>query len=158
MSLITRRLTSACAILALGLCVPLTSANMGPPVEDDSAGDDPGFEEGRAAIEAQNWAKAIDILGKTAQAFPDSADTQNLLGYAFRKSGDLDTAFKHYKRALQINPVHKHAHEYLGEAYLMKDDLASAEQHLIELEKICTPIPCEEYKELKRAVDEFKNK
>ena len=158
MPLITRNLTSACAVLVLCLCVPLTSANMGPSVEDDSASDDPGFEEGRAAIEAQNWVKAIDILGKTAQAFPDSADTQNLLGYAYRKSGDLETAFNHYKRALQINPVHKHAHEYLGEAYLMKDDLASAQQHLIELEKICTPIPCEEYKELKRAVDEFKNK
>ncbi len=156
MSLITRNLTSACAVLVLCLCVPLASANMGGP--EDSASDDPGFEEGKAAIEAQNWAKAIAILGKTAQAFPDSANTQNYLGYAYRKSGDLETALLHYKRALEINPAHKHAHEYLGEAYLMKDDLASAQLHLTELEKICTPIPCEEYKELKRAVDEFKNK
>ncbi len=156
MSIITRNLTSACVGLVLCLCVPLALACMGD--FDDDATDDPGFQEGKAAIESQNWAKAIEILGKTAEAFPDSADTQNLLGYAFRKSGDLDAAFRHYQRALELNPSHKNAHEYLGEAYLMKDDLAGALQHLAELAKLCTPIPCEEYRELKRAVDEFKKK
>jgi tetratricopeptide (TPR) repeat protein len=156
MSLIKRILTGACVSLVLCLCIPLASANLGG--SDDSASDDPGFEEGRAAIETQNWAKAIEILERTAEVFPDSADTQNFLGYAYRKSGDLDTALRHYQRALEINPTHKHAHEYLGEAYLMKDDLAGAQQHLAELAKICTPIPCEEYRELKRAVDEFKKK
>jgi Flp pilus assembly protein TadD len=156
MSLITRISTGACLAMVLCLCIPLASANLGG--SDDSATDDPGFQEGKAAIEMQNWAKAIEILEKTAEAFPDSADTQNFLGYAYRKSGDLDTALRHYQRALEINPAHKPAHEYLGEAYLMKDDLAGAQQQLAELAKICTPIPCEEYRELKRAVDEFKKK
>ncbi|NIO43097.1 MAG: tetratricopeptide repeat protein, partial [Burkholderiales bacterium] len=62
------------------------------------------------------------------------------------------------QRALEIDPSHKHAHEYLGEAYLMQEDLAGAEQHLAELARICTPIPCEEYKELKRAVEAFKSR
>lgn len=154
MSRIARNLKAACAGLALCFIAPLASANMGG--SDDSATDDPGFQEGKAAIETHNWAKAIKVLEKTAEAFPDSADTQNFLGYAYRKSGDLDTALRHYQRALELNPSHKHAHEYLGEAYLMRDDLAGAEQHLAELEKICTPIPCEEYKELKRAVEAFK--
>ncbi len=156
MFLMKRNLTSTCAVLLFCLGLPLASANLGGT--DDSAADDPGFTQGKAAIESQDWAKAIDILAKTAQAFPDSADTQNLLGYAYRKSGDLETALLHYQRALEINPAHKSAHEYLGEAYLMKNDLARAQQHLAELAKLCTPIPCEEYKELKRAVDEFKNK
>lgn len=156
MSQITRNLTGACVVLALCLGVPFASANLGDA--DDAASDDPGFQEGKAAIESQNWAKAIEILGKTAEAFPESADTQNFLGYAYRKSGDLDAALLHYQRALKIDPSHKHAHEYLGEAYLMKDDLAGAQQHLAELEKLCTPIPCEEYRELKRAVDEFRKK
>lgn len=157
MSLITRNLTSACVGLVLCLCVPVASACIGGS-SDDTATDDPSFEEGKAAIEAQNWPKAIEVLEKTAAAFPDSADTQNFLGYAYRKSGDLDAALRHYQRALEINPAHKHAHEYLGEAYLMKDDLAGAQQHLAELAKICSPIPCEEYRELKRAVDKFKKK
>ena len=156
MSSITCKLVKTVVVLSLCLVGPIAFANLGDT--DDPATDDPGFEQGRAAIEAQDWAKAIDILNKTADAYPDSADTQNFLGYAYRKSGDLDAAFRHYQRALEIDPSHKHAHEYLGEAYLMKNDLNAAEQHLAELARLCSPIPCEEYKELKRAVDAFKNK
>lgn len=144
-------------VVALSLCLGASAAlaNLGD-TDDDPAVDDPGFSQGRAAIEAQQWNKAIDVLKKTADLYPDSADTHNFLGYAYRQAGDLDAAFRHYQRALEINPAHKPAHEYLGEAYLMKNDLAGAEQHLAELAKICTPIPCEEYKELKRAVEAFK--
>jgi Flp pilus assembly protein TadD len=87
---------------------------------------------------------------------PDSADTQNLLGYAHRKSGNLDLAFKHYNAALKLDPAHKPAHEYIGEAYLMSNDVANAEKHLAELKRLCSPFPCEELKELRRAVDEYK--
>ena len=153
MSLVSR--LSLGLLLAL-LLTPLSFANLG--TSDDAATDDPGFIEGKKAIEAQDWAKAIANLKKTAEAFPDSADTQNFLGYAYRKSGDLDSAMLHYQRALEIDPAHKHAHEYVGEAYLMKNDLSGAEKHLAELAKICSPIPCEEYKELKRAVEAFKKK
>jgi len=156
MSFIARKFATTVFLLVFGFGVSSALANLGDTGDD--ANEDAGFLEGKAAIESQNWAKAIEILGKTAQEFPDSADTQNYLGYAYRKSGDLNTALLHYKRALEIDPTHKHAHEYLGEAYLMRDDLTGAQQHLAELEKICTPIPCEEYKELKRAVDEFRKK
>ncbi len=157
MSHFKRKLTSAGVGLALYLSFSFAIACMGG-VSSDSASDDPDFLAGKAAVEMENWAEAIEILAKTAESFPDSADTQNLLGYAYRKSGDLDAAFRHYERALEIDPQHKNAHEYLGEAYLMKGDLAGAQQHLAELAKICTPVPCEEYRELKRAVDEFKKK
>jgi tetratricopeptide (TPR) repeat protein len=144
-------------VVAVSLCLggSVALANLGD-TDEDPAVDDPGFSQGRAAIEAQDWAKAIDALKKTANIYPDSADTHNFLGYAYRQAGDIDAAFQHYQRALEIDPSHKHAHEYLGEAYLMTNDLAGAEQHLAELAKICTPIPCEEYKELKRAVEAFK--
>ena len=143
--------------VGLSLCLggSVALANLGD-TDEDPAVYDPAFSQGRAAIEAQQWTKAIDVLKKTVDIYPDSADTHNFLGYAYRQAGDLEAAFRHYQRALEINPTHKHAHEYLGEAYLMKNDLAGAEQHLAELAKICTPIPCEEYKELKRAVDAFK--
>ena len=85
-----------------------------------------------------------------------AAVTANFLGYAYRKTGKFDASFNHYSEALKLNPKHKHAHEYIGEAYLLTDNLPKAEQHLAELQKLCTPIPCEEYKELKRAVDAYK--
>lgn len=152
---IARTLSHAIVVFSLCLSGSAVMANLGD-TDEDPALDDPGFSQGRAAIEAQDWDKAIEVLTRTADLYPDSADTHNFLGYAYRQAGDLNAAFQHYQRALEIDPLHKHAHEYLGEAYLMTNDLAAAEQHLAELAKICTPIPCEEYKELKRAVDAFK--
>jgi hypothetical protein len=63
-----------------------------------------------------------------------------------------------YNEALKLNPQHRAAHEYIGEAYLLTGDLGKAEQHLAELQKLCTPIPCEEYKDLRRALDDYKKK
>jgi Flp pilus assembly protein TadD len=119
---------------------------------------DPDFAAGRAAIERKNWTEAVRLLRRALPRHPDDADLHNALGYAHRNLQQLDLAFQHYKRALALDPRHRGAHEYIGEAYLMMGDLASAEKHLAELQKLCTPIPCEEYKELKRAVDNYKKK
>ena len=134
--------------------VPLAAANLGD--DDVAASDDPNFREGRKALESQDWNKAVDLLSKAVQSDPKNADAHNFLGYAYRKAGKVDSSFNHYNEALKLNPKHKHAHEYIGEAYLLTDNLPRAEQHLAELQKLCTPIPCEEYKELKRAVDNYK--
>ncbi len=145
----------ACGLAALAMVLAIPAvANLGGG--DDSAADDPNFKEATKAIQAQDWTGAIGLLERAAAAHPDSADTHNLLGYAHRKSGNLDAAFKHYNEALKVNPAHKPAHEYIGEAYLLANDLARAEKHLVELQRLCSPIPCEELKELRRAVDEYK--
>ena len=134
--------------------VPLTAANLGD--DDVAASDDPNFQAGRKALESQDWKKAVDLFSKAVQTDPKNADAHNFLGYAYRKAGNVDSSFNHYNEALKLNPKHKHAHEYIGEAYLLTDNLPKAEAHLAELQKLCTPIPCEEYKELKRAVDNYK--
>jgi len=141
------------AALLVAFVFPV-AANLG---EDDStASTDPNFQEGKKAVESQDWNKAVDLLSKAVQSDPKNADAHNFLGYAYRKNGKFDASFNHYNEALKLNPKHKHAHEYIGEAYLLTDNLPKAEQHLAELQKLCTPIPCEEYKELKRAVDNYK--
>jgi tetratricopeptide (TPR) repeat protein len=68
--------------------------------------------------------------------------------------GQLELAFKYYHRALALNPRHRGAHEYIGEAYLMARNLAGAQKHLEELRKICL-LPCEELAELEKAVAEY---
>ena len=140
------------AILGLFAVTPAV-ANLGA---DDSDSSDANFVEGRKAIEGQDWNKAVELLSKAVQTDPNNADAHNFLGYAYRKKGTYAASFEHYEQALKLNPKHKHAHEYIGEAYLLTDNLPKAELHLAELQKICTPIPCEEYKELKRAVDVYK--
>jgi Flp pilus assembly protein TadD len=141
------------AVLSLFI-VPTAMANMG--AEEPTENVDPNLVEGKKALESQEWKKAIDLLSKAVQAVPNNADAHNFLGYAYRKTGKFDASFAHYNEALKLNPNHKNAHEYIGEAYLLTDNLPKAEQHLADLQKICSPIPCEEYKELKRAVDAYK--
>jgi Flp pilus assembly protein TadD len=116
---------------------------------------DPDYAAGRKAIDAKNWAGAIKSLSSAALRSPDNADIQNYLGYAYRKTGKLDLAFKHYKQAIALNPRHRGAHEYIGEAYLIKGDLRSAEKHLAALREICL-LPCEELADLEREIAKFK--
>ncbi len=149
-----KSLIAAWLVMLLVALVPPAAANLG---EDDStASTDPNFQEGKKAVESQDWNKAVDLLSKAVLYDPKNADAHNFLGYAYRKTGRFDASFNHYQEALKLNPRHKHAHEYIGEAYLLTDNLPKAEAHLAELQKLCTPIPCEEYKELKRAVDNYK--
>jgi Flp pilus assembly protein TadD len=141
-------------LLALVVFAAPAAANLGESEDNEST--NPNWLEGKKAVEAQDWKKAADLLGKAATAEPENADIQNWLGFSQRKLGNMDAAFAAYDQALKLNPRHKQAHEYIGEAYLMSKNVAKAEQHLAELQKLCTPIPCEEYQELKRAVEAYK--
>lgn len=142
-------------LMTLIATVPLrVAANLGG--DDSSESTDPNWIEGKKAVEAQDWKRAVELLNKAAAADPTNADIENWLGFAQRKSGNLNAAFAAYNEALKLNPAHRHAHEYIGEAYLMTGNVAKAEQHLAELQKLCTPIPCEEYKDLRRAVEAYK--
>ena len=115
----------------------------------------PDYAAGKKAIEAKDWNAAIKLFSSSAQRAPDNADIQNYLGYAYRNAGKLDAAFEHYQRALKLNPKHRGAHEYIGEAYLMVKNLAKAEEHLAALDRICL-LPCEEYSDLKAKVAAYK--
>ena len=78
-----------------------------------------------------------------------------LLGYAYRNDGQMELAFKHYGRALQLNPRHRGAHEYLGEAYLIVSNLPKAQEHLSALQRICL-LPCEEYDDLRKKIEIYR--
>jgi len=98
---------------------------------------------------------AIAALSSAALRDTRNADIQNYLGYAYRNAGQLDAAFRHYERALTLSPRHRGAHEYVGEAYLIVNNLAKAEEHLAALQQICL-IPCEEFEELKEKIEAYK--
>jgi tetratricopeptide (TPR) repeat protein len=143
-------------ILGAGLLLP--GAPVADPGENSPEGArvDPDYASGKKAIEAKDWSSAIRALTSAALRDTRNADIQNYLGYAYRNSGELDLAFKHYNRALQIDPRHRGAHEYLGEAYLMVNNRAKAEEHLAELKKICL-IPCGEYEDLDKAIAAYRS-
>lgn len=112
------------------------------------------YDAAKRAIARQDWKAAVAALERAAREEPNDADVQNLLGFALRKSGELDRAFRHYGRALQLNPGHLGAHEYVGEAWLLRGNVAKAREHLAALEKLC-PAKCEEREDLKRAIEAY---
>jgi Flp pilus assembly protein TadD len=137
------------------LLIQLTA--IGVAHEDDAAAAqlDPDYAAGKTAIKAKRWGEAISALASAALRDTQNADIQNYLGVAYRNAGQLDEAFRHYKRALALSPRHRGAHEHFGEAYLLVNDLARAEEELEALHQICL-IPCEEFDELKEKIEAYK--
>jgi len=117
----------------------------------------PSLAAGRKAVNAKDFAGAIQQLNKAAAETPKDADVQNLLGYSYRNLGQYDKAMEHYQLALKLDPRHRGAHEYIGELYLKMDQPAEAEKHLSALSSACL-FGCEEYTDLKKAIAEYKAK
>lgn len=114
----------------------------------------------REAIQAQDWKGAIAVLTEAVQVHPGNPELHNLLGYAYRKQAkpDLPRAFENYRLALRFDSEHRGANEYIGEAYLMDNNPAKAEEHLAKLLSICGNTTCEEYQDLARAIAQYKAK
>jgi Flp pilus assembly protein TadD len=124
-----------------------------------SAPRDPVLEQVAAATAKNDWSEAQATLRQALARNPDNADYHNLYAYSIRKgpNPDMSLVFKHYNEALRINPDHRGAHEYLGEAYLMVGNVAKAKEHLAVLDKLCF-LPCDEYTELKKAIADYERK
>ena len=112
------------------------------------------YNKAVALIKAENYLDAITKLKKAKQSAKDDADIQNLLGFSYRKLGNLDEAATHYNKALDLDPKHKGALEYQGELFLMLGDKAAAEDNLEKLDKICW-LGCDELDELRAAIEKF---
>ena len=120
---------------------------------------DPVMEKVAAATRVHDWPAAQAILKDALARNPQNPDYHNLYAYTVRKgpNPDMSLVFQHYNQALAIDPKHKQAHEYLGEAYLMVGNVAKAKEHLGQLNQLCF-LPCSEYTELKQAIGEYEKK
>jgi Flp pilus assembly protein TadD len=144
-----------CAAIVLVLIAAGGAAAVDDSDDDPNAARDPSFVAARQAIRGQQYGAAIRLLHDALLRDSQDPDTHNLLGFAYRKTGDLDRAFRHYHEALRLAPQHRGAHEYIGEAYLMRGDLARAEEHLRELNRLCRA-RCDERDDLQAAIDQHK--
>jgi Flp pilus assembly protein TadD len=127
--------------LALALSLLATPAFAVDP-EDRAA----SLAPSRAAIEAEDWARAMFLLGAIVRQEPENAEALNLLGYASRKVGALEEAAEHYEAALAADPEHLGALEYQGELFVLLGDLEAACANLQRLTELCGN--CEEREEL----------
>jgi Tfp pilus assembly protein PilF len=112
------------------------------------------YRQGVKAIKAGKFAEAITLLDGVVARDGTNADAYNWLAYATRKNGDPAKAIPIYEKALTIDPKHRGAHEYIGEAYLLLGELVKAREHLATLDSLCT-FSCSEYRDLKKSVEAY---
>jgi Flp pilus assembly protein TadD len=135
-------------IAGLALLVP-TSPVLA--VDTPASRDAPDLTGVRAKIKSKDWAAAIRDLNGMLAAGVEHADVYNLLGFSLRKSGDYAQAYTYYRKALDFEPNHKGALEYLGELYVERGELGKARQHVRLLRRLC-PDGCEELDDLTQAI------
>jgi len=145
-------------LLSTAIAAFVTIAAADPYEADpDLAARDDDYAAGKRAGEKKDWVEAAHLFKRAEMRHPDHADLQNILGFSYRNLKQYELAFKHYRRAIELDPRHRGAHEYIGETYLMMGDLAGAERHLAALQEICL-LPCEELKDLERAIAEYRGR
>ncbi|ARO25746.1 tetratricopeptide repeat-containing protein [Rhizobium sp. TAL182] len=110
----------------------------------------PDLTSVRAKIDAKDYAGALAELRGLAED-NQQADVYNLMGYRLRKTGDYRTSLTYYTKALELQPDHKAAREYLGELYVETGEMAKAEEQVSSLKQLC-PSGCEELEDLQNAI------
>jgi tetratricopeptide (TPR) repeat protein len=103
-----------------------------------------------ALAKAKRYDEAIEVLDLMKN--PNTAQALNYRGYATRHLGKLDEGIQFYLRSVKLDPRYAQVREYLGEAYVLKGDLASARYQLRKIKRICGNTECEEYEDLEKAI------
>jgi hypothetical protein len=120
---------------------------------------DPVLERAADASSRNDWVGAQAILKEGLARSPNNAEYHNMYAYNLRKgpNPDMSLVFKHYNEALRLEPKHRGANEYLGEAYLMVNNLPKAKEQLGVLDRLCI-LSCKEYSDLKRSIAAYEAK
>ena len=119
-------------------------------VDNITSKDAPDLTSVRAKIKAKDFKGALAELTPMLATY-QHADVYNLMGYSLRKTGDYKQAYTFYRKALDFDPDHKGALEYLGELYVETGQIEKAKENIVRLQQLC-PSGCEELADLQRAV------
>jgi tetratricopeptide (TPR) repeat protein len=133
--------------LLVGACVTASGALA---VDVVTSRDAPDLTSVRAKIKAKDFKAAIAELTPMLETY-QHADVYNLMGFSLRKTGDPKQAYTFYRKALEFDPEHKGALEYLGELYVETGQIDKAREHVVLLKKLC-PSGCEELADLEQAI------
>jgi tetratricopeptide (TPR) repeat protein len=105
-----------------------------------------------ALAQAGRYAEALAVLDMMKN--PNTAVALNYRGYATRRMGRVDEGIGYYLKSVALDPDYAQVREYLGEAYVIKGDIARARQQLHAIRKICGGTTCEEYRNLLVAIED----
>jgi cytochrome c-type biogenesis protein CcmH/NrfG len=138
------------AVLASLALAPTLTFESARAVDNMETSSDVDLAPVRAKIKAQDYKGALAELRDLAED-TQNADVYNLLGFTLRKTGDYTTSLSYYTKALDLQPDHKAAREYLGELYVETGHIDKAKEQLAALTKLC-PAGCDEREDLQRAI------
>jgi tetratricopeptide (TPR) repeat protein len=99
---------------------------------------------------AKRYPEALAVLDQMKN--PNTAVALNYRGYVTRHLGRIDEGIGYYQRSVRLDPHYAQVREYLGEAYMIKGDVASARYQLRKIKAICGNTECEEYEDLEKAI------
>ena len=119
-------------------------------VDNVTSNDAPELSSVRARIKARDFKGALAELTPMLAIY-QHADVYNLMGLSLRKTGDQKQAYTFYRKALDFDPQHKGALEYLGELYVETGQIDKARENVVLLKKLC-PSGCEELADLEAAI------
>ncbi len=103
-------------------------------------------------INQQHFTEAVDELYRAQAIIGPHPDILNYLGFAHRKMGKFNQAQDYYAAALELDPDHLGATEYLGELYLELGEIRKARRQLAKLDKLCA-FGCAQYEDLARLIE-----
>jgi len=92
------------------------------------------------AREAGDWKGSIEALKRVVARRPWHDNAHALLGNGYRRVGEYELALAHYHRAIELNPRHRQALEYLGQAYLQMHWPEKAAETLEKLGAVCAQV------------------
>jgi tetratricopeptide (TPR) repeat protein len=144
------RISALCFLLVSSLTYASLPIPGALAIDTITSTDAPDLTSVRAKI------KAKDFKGALAELMPmlethQHADVYNLVGFSLRKTGDYKQAYTFYRKALDFDPAHLGALEYLGELYVETGKVEKARENVAVLKRLC-PFGCEELEDLEKAI------
>lgn len=148
----TRYLTlGAAALIGLAGLAALPAQSEGSSDGSSSSSSSANsYAVAKATVYSGNYAAALPMLVAITKDDPRNADAWNLLGFSYRKLGQLEASGGAYQTALTINPKHLGALEYQGELFITLGDIDAAKANLARLQGLCGR--CEEALDLGEAL------
>ena len=113
---------------------------------DDTVVKPKNYSKVKKLIKKEKYTEAIEKLEEilSTKKFQNDPDIINLYAFSLRKNNNFEKSEKQYKIALDIDPKHKGALEYLGELYVNTGRIEQANQILAKL----AGCKCKEYSRL----------
>jgi len=103
-----------------------------------AAGTNEIFKKGITAEASQDYPQAIEHFTNSLKSEGETPDTYSHLGYNHSKISKnyANEAYKHYKKALKLDPNHEETLALLGQLHLWQGNIIQANKILITLKKL----------------------